>query len=366
MRSVRSTLALGAFFVLPLVIAACGSSGGGNNVAVVAGNPISLQAFNHWMFVAAKSQAAQAPGQPVIVPNDPPNFDKCIANVRAQIPQLAKQPAKTLRNDCKQLFTSLSGQVLDFLIKTYWYQAEATKQHIKVTDAQVQKVFTTQKKQQFPSDTQFQAFLTQTGQTLQDILYRFRVNQIYTKLLAKYTTKVNQKQIQAYYNSHLTQFGTPETRNIRIVLTPTLAKAKAAMTALTHGQSWNVVAKKYSTDATTKNTGGLLVGVAKGQEDTALDTAAFAAPLNKLLGPLKGQFGYYVFEVTKINPKTQQTLAQATPLITQTLNGQVQTNAATAVDNQSKKDYQSKTTCKSAYQMADCSGFKAPKTSTTR
>ena len=71
----------------------------------------------------------------------------------------------------------------------------------------------------------------------------------------------------------------------------------------------------------------LLNGVTKGQQDAALDKAAFAAPVNKLLGPVKGQFGYYVVEVTKITPATQQTLAQATPLIKQTLTSQLQTPA---------------------------------------
>src|ERR1700757_3229716 len=137
----RFLLALGAFFVVALGVSACGSSVPGDSVADVAGNPITTQAFNHWMYVAAKSQAAQSPGQPVIVPNDPPNFNKCVAQVRKEIPSLAKTATKTLQSDCKQLFTSLSSQVMDFLIKSYWYQADANKLGVKVTDAQVQTAF---------------------------------------------------------------------------------------------------------------------------------------------------------------------------------------------------------------------------------
>ena len=125
------------------------------------------------------------------------------------------------------------------------------------------------------------------------------------------------------------------------------------------------MAKKYSIDPTTKNKGGVLTNVTAGQQDAALSKAAFAAPVNKLLGPVKGQFGYYVLEVTKITPATSQTLAQATPLIKQTLTGQLTQQAAqTAVDSQAKKDWLSKTTCRSQYAMADCKGYKAPKTST--
>ena len=120
-KMLRTTLALGALAIVSVLLAACGGSSGipSDSVAEVAGNPITTQAFNHWMYVAAKSQAAQSTGQPVIVPTDPPNFPKCIATVRQAVPSLAKQTDKTLRSDCRQLFTSLSGQVMDFLIKAY-------------------------------------------------------------------------------------------------------------------------------------------------------------------------------------------------------------------------------------------------------
>jgi foldase protein PrsA len=361
----RSIMALGAFFVFALGVAGCGSGVPGDSVADVAGNPISTQAFNHWMFVAAKSQAAQSPGEPVIVPNDPPDFNTCIAQVRKAIPSLAKTKTATLRTDCKQLFTSLSSQVMDFLITAYWYQADAAKQHVKVTDAEVQKAFSTAKKQTFPTAAGFNTFLSETGQTLDDIVYRFKINTIVQKLVSKYTKPVTQAEIQSYYNSHPTQFGTQESRNMRIVLTKTAAEADAAKKALQSGQSWTVVAKKYSTDPTTKNNGGLLTGVTQGQQDAALTEAAFSAPINTLLGPVKGQFGYYVVEVTKITPATHESLAQATKTIKTQLTTQSSTTAQTAVANKAKKDWLSQTTCRSTYAMADCKGYKAPKTATT-
>jgi foldase protein PrsA len=360
----RSILALGAFFVLGLALSACGSSVTGNSVAVVGGNPVSTQAFNHWMYVAAKGQSASSPGQPVIVPNDPPNFANCIAEARKEIPTLAKTPAKTLKTDCKTLFTSLSSQVMDFLIKAYWYQADAHKLGIKVTDAQVQTAFVAAKKQQFSTAAQFAAFLKSTGQTQPDIVFRVRVNQVYEKLIAKHTTTVTAAQIQAYYTAHQAQFGTPERRDLRIVLTKTTAQAKTAEAALKHGSSWKAVAKKYSTDPTTKGIGGVLNGVTKGQQDAALNQAAFAASVNQLIGPVKGQFGYYVLEVTKITPATLRTLAQSSPTIKQTLTTAQQTAAQKAVDDHAKSDWFKQTTCRALYAMADCSGYKAPKAAT--
>jgi foldase protein PrsA len=150
-----------------------------------------------------------------------------------------------------------------------------------------------------------------------------------------------------------------------VILAKNLAQAQAAKKALSSGQSWAKVAKKYSTDPTTKDTGGVLTGVTKQQADAALANAAFSAPTGKLLGPIKGQFGYYVFDVTHVTPATHQSLAEATPLIRQQLTTQGQQGAQTAVDSQAKKHWLSKTTCSGQYAMADCKGYKAPKTATT-
>ncbi|MHB1835278.1 MAG: peptidyl-prolyl cis-trans isomerase [Solirubrobacteraceae bacterium] len=369
MKSRRSILALSAFFVAAaLAISACGSSSGGipsGSVAVVAGNPISLRAVNHWMYVAAKGQAASSPGTPVIVPNDPPNFTRCINQARAEIPALKKTPASQLKTDCSQLFTNLSGQVMDFLIKAYWYQADAHKLGIHVTAAQVQQALDKAKKTQFTNAAQYQTFLKQSGMTEADISYRVLINQVFLKLQALHKQTVTPAAIASYYNAHKSTFGTPQTRNMRIVLTKTQAQAQAAKSALQSGQSWKTVAKKYSTDPTTKNSGGLLTNVTAGQQDQALSTAAFAAPLNKLLGPIKGQFGYYVLDVIKITPATQQTLSQATAQIKSTLTTQYANNAGNAVDAHAKKDWLAKTQCKATYAMADCSGYKPPKTSST-
>ncbi len=185
------------------------------------------------------------------------------------------------------------------------------------------------------------------------------------KLVAKHNKTITQADIQNYYNSHSSQFGTQESRNVRVVLAKDQADAAAAKKALSSGQSWATVAKKYSTDQSSKNSGGLLTGLTKQQADPALASAAFSAQPNKLLGPVKGQFGYYLFEVLKVTPATHQTLAQATALIRQQLTSQQQQGAQTAVDNRAKKDWLSQTTCRPQYAMADCKGYKAPKTATT-
>jgi foldase protein PrsA len=355
--------ALGAFFVLALGVAGCGSAIPGNSVAEVAGNPITLDAWKHWMVIVAKFTAQQNPGEPVVVANDPPNFTSCVNTIKPF--ETKTTTTKQLRSICNQLSQSYSSQVMGFLITSYWDQAEAAREHINISDSQLHQQFNKELKSAFPTQAQLQAFLSQTSQTEQDLYFRFRVQEIQSKLLAKHNTTVTQAQIASYYANHKSLFGTPESRDIRIVLTNNKSQAQAAQAALKSGKSWDAVAKQYSIDSSTKNKGGLLSNVTQGSQDTALDTAAFAASVNKLEGPVQGQFGYYVFEVTKITPGTQQTLAQATPEIRQTLTTQLQNSAQSAVENAAQKHFKSQTQCRSPYTMSDCANYKAPKTSTT-
>jgi foldase protein PrsA len=365
MRISKKLSALGAFFVIAAVVAGCGSSIPGNAVATVAGNPISLQAYNHWLYIAAVEEAAQQTGEPVIVPQAPPKYTSCIAQIRRDIPSLATTSDATLQKDCAQVFTEYNSEVMQFLIEAYWYQADAYKAGIKYTNADLTKDVAKATKSEFPTKAALAAYLKTSGETEADIRFQVRVSQLYAKLIKRAEVKVTTAAIAKYYASHKSAFGTKETRDLHLVRTSSAAKAQAAYNALKAGQSWTVVAKQYSATASAGKNGGLLSGVSSGEEENAVNTAIFANPVGKLVGPIKGLLGSYVIQVTKITPATQKTLAQSTAEIKTLLTQQQQTAAETKVNNQSKKNWGSTTLCRSTYSIVDCKGYKAPATTTT-
>jgi foldase protein PrsA len=374
MKSLRSIPALCAFFVVAaLIVAGCGSSssssssaGAGSvpstDAAVVAGNPITKRAVYHWMYVDAKGEAAQSPGSPVIVPTDPPEFPKCIAQVKKQIPTLAKESDAKIRTACQSAFTSYSQAVMGFLITGYWYQGTAHKLGINLTDAQLQQAITKAKASSgIKTAAAYKTFLSTSGYTAEDISFRIRISTLYSKLLKRHPMSVSDAQIASYYKAHKSSYGSAEKLNLRMVLAKTQANADAAKSALQGGQSWDAIAKKYSIDPNSKNSGGLLTGITANQQDAALSKAAFAAPLNQLQGPVKGQFGYYVFEVLKKTPATQETLKQATAAIKKTLTTANQTAAAKAVNTQGASQWKGSTVCSKLFATTDCSNYVKPK-----
>jgi foldase protein PrsA len=367
----RYAALLGAFFVLPLALSACGDSGvPGNAVVDIGGDPIKTSTFDHWFKVAATTQQQQTGATGAAAVPDPPNFTQCIANKK----KTAAKPAKgqpnptdaTYKKQCQQEYNSLRDSVMQFLITSAWIEGESHDRGVKVSDTDVKKDFDKQRQQSFPKDKDYLAFLKSSGYVQEDLLYRIKVQDLTNKLRTKIlegTDKVSSAQIADYYNKNKSRFSVPEKRDLRIVLTKTEAQANKAKAALEAGQSWKTVASKYSIDQGTRDNGGLLAAVPKGQQEKALDDATFSATKGKVGGPVKTQFGYYVFEVTKVTPGSQQSLDQSKDSIKQLLVSQQQQKKIDAFSKEFQKKWKDRTDCRKGYVTDDCKN--APKKAAT-
>jgi foldase protein PrsA len=375
-RHLRFALALGAFFVLAIVLSACGGGGvPSGDVVKVADTGIKTSTYTHWLQIAAiSSQAQQNPsgGTPKANIPDAPNFTKCIAQKKATAPAPAKgQPQPTdaqYKAQCQQEYDGLKSQVMSFLIRSQWLEGEASSEGVKVTDKEVKAQLDKARQQAFPKQSDYVKFLQQSGMTEADLLFRQRgqvLEQKITQKVTKASANVSPAAIQSYYNKNKAQFGTPERRDLLIVLTKDKAKAQQALAALKSGQSFAKVASRFSIDQASKNNGGKLLNVAKGQQEPAFDTAIFGAPKNKVEGPIKTQFGYYVFEVTKVTKAVQEPLSQAKPQIVSILKAQNQQTVLQKFGKKYQARWKSKTECANAYITPDCKNYKAPKTGTS-
>ncbi len=93
----RFSALLGAFFVLPLVLAACGGdSVPGNAVVKIGSDPIKTSEFDHWLQVAATTQQQQTGVTGKVTIPKPPDYTECIATKKKTAPKPAKgQPKPT-------------------------------------------------------------------------------------------------------------------------------------------------------------------------------------------------------------------------------------------------------------------------------
>jgi peptidyl-prolyl cis-trans isomerase D len=117
-----------------------------------------------------------------------------------------------------------------------------------------------------------------------------------------------QQQVQQYYNEHLSEYQVPDQATSRHILisvpegadakTDAAAKAKAEMVLkqLQAGGSWADLAKKYSDDPGSKDSGGELGPAERGKMVPAFDTAIFTQKIGDI-AIVKSNFGYHVVQV---------------------------------------------------------------------
>ena len=366
----RILLALGAFFVAATVLVACGSSDNsvpGNAVANVDGTPITRSEYEKWATITAKGSAQ---GREAVVP-DPPTFTRCIAQLRSQSRPARGQPAPTdvtLRAQCRQQNEAITSQTMGTLIQNLWIEKEAEEQDVSVSDADVRRQFALTKRQSFPTAKAYDRFLATSGMTEADVLERVRIQALaeaLTRKVQESATPVTDAQIQSYYTRNREQFAIPERRDVQLVLARTQAQANAAKSAVQNGASWAAVARQYSTDAASKAAGGELRGVSRDQQDRAFDQAAFTARENEIVGPVKGQFGFYVLRVTNITPPRQTPLAEARAQIRALLQQQAQQTKMSTFIRDFQQRWKDTTNCREGYVVQLCKNAPTPRTTST-
>ena len=175
--------------------------------------------------------------------------------------------------------------------------------------------------------------------------------------IAKQKATVSKEEIKKYYEQHKSQYGTPEKRDVRIVLTKTEAQANEAKKEIESGKSFASVAKSKSIDPTSKNTGGELKGVVKGQEEKALDEAIFSAPQGRARRSREDAVRLlHLRSQASTTPGSSQSLAQSEAAIKQQLAATGQQSALSKFVKEFRSKWEAKTECASGYSVQDCHG----------
>src|SRR3984885_852536 len=139
-----------------------------------------------------------------------------------------------------------------------------------------------------------------------------------------------QAEIQAYFNAHQSEYSTPEQARSRHILitvpagadakTDAAAKAKAEdiLKQIKAGANFADLAKQYSDDPGSKNSGGELPFAQHGTMVPEFDKAIFSQKIGDT-EIVKSQFGYHIVQVEERKPAHAQDLSEVLPTIQATL-----------------------------------------------
>jgi len=262
-------------------------------------------------------------------------------------------------------YEELKEAALNSLFEAAWLEGQAAEWEIEVSDAEIAKEKKKLKKESFKSEKEFKEFLKESGFTPADVDERVKLQILSTELQEQLKEQVpapSQGEIENYYEAaKATQFTQKPSRDVRLIVNKDQKKAEAANDALAKdntAKNWSKVAKKYSEDPTTKESGGLKEGIQKGIEEEPLDADIFGAEEGQVIGPVKTKVGFTVFEVTNTTPESTQELKAVESQIKATLAQQAEQDYFASFISSFSYTWTGRTFCADGYVTERCANFK--------
>ena len=140
---------------------------------------------------------------------------------------------------------------------------------------------------------------------------------------------IPQEQIRNYYDQHIESYKVPDRAHVAHILFKTVGKTDAeaeeirkkaedALKKAKSGANFGDLAKQYSDD-TTKDKGGDLNWIVRGQTVPEFEQAAFSLPIGSISDLVKTQYGFHIIKVIDRQAARTQTLDEVYPQILGTL-----------------------------------------------
>ncbi|MGE5175692.1 MAG: peptidyl-prolyl cis-trans isomerase [Hyphomicrobiales bacterium] len=175
----------------------------------------------------------------------------------------------------------------------------------------------------FAKDSTYQADLAKAAR---DLLVR----QYYQRHVNAFP-QPSDSAVAAFYEEHKSDFAVPARVRVRHIQLATRAKAEALRKRLTAGGLWDALCKANSTDAKTKNDGGIVGYVTPGTDlvpgigkAPSIVAAAFALQEGEISQPLKTDKAWHLIRVDDLQPKHTPPLSDFSARIRSQLESQAQ------------------------------------------
>ncbi len=291
MNLVRITLAvLGA--IAALVVSACGSASGevpSGSVAVVDGTEISKDELDRLFDQAKKGYEA----------------------TKREFPKAGTPDYQTIQT-----------QYVAYLVQREEFRQAAADLGIEVSEKDVDKAEAELISSRKWTVKEYEDALKAQGFTAADYRSTLETSVLAQKLYDEVTkdSKVSEQDVLAYYTQNQSQYGTPESRDVRHILIAkkssdgqvdfeaSKTRADEIYAELQAGGDFKALAKANSDDPGSKDSGGELT-ISRGQTVPEFDKESFELEEGEVSKPVKTTYGYHVIEaLSPVRP------AKATPL----------------------------------------------------
>ncbi len=346
--------------------AKAGRSRGNQRLALV----LFAAVFVILFVVFAVAQGIGAPSVPsgdVAKVSNLPSGENTISEAelkRATISQIGAKAEKKPPKPGSKKYVEIEEAALGELIVGLWIRGQAEELNISLTPKQIETELATIKKQNFPTPKSYKEFLAKSHFTQADVNDRVETQILSTEIQERIQNEAgvpSESEIQDYYDKEkAAQFTTKASRDVRVIVNKNKKQVEAAQKLLEGDQSdktWEEAAKKYSSDPSTKNNGGLQKAISEEFVTGPLRKAIFESAKGELVGPVNFEKNYLLIEVVNLNAQKVQKLAEVKSQISQTLTQTKQQEFFSTFVQNFESTWNSRTICASGHEIERCSNY---------
>jgi foldase protein PrsA len=263
-------------------------------------------------------------------------------------------------------YQSLQQQYVAYLVELAEFRQAADDLGVKVSDKDVDKVENQTIAEKFDGKrSEYEKALKKAGFTAED--YRanaLEVTALTQKIFDTVTkdVKVTDSDVLQYYTANQSQYGTPESRDVRHILitvkgkdgnvdyAASKEKADQVYEQLKGGADFATLAKQVSADPGSKDSGGKLT-ISRGQTVPEFEKVSFELKTGELSKPVKTTYGYHVIEaLSDVRKATRTPLDKVKASIRTTLLQQKRNDEMQKWVEDLKKDYDGKVSYAAGYE----------------
>ncbi|AKO91360.1 MULTISPECIES: foldase protein PrsA [Priestia] len=242
------------------------------------------------------------------------------------------------KDDVYNLLADQNGAAaVDTLITEKIIDKEAEKEDIKITAKQVNQELDDLKEQYGGEDT-FNQTLEASGVSLSSLKEDIKKNKEIEELLRP-SIKITEKEMKEYFNENKDSFAQAAQVKASHILVDDEKTAKEIKEKLDKGEDFATLAKKYSTDTATSESGGELGYFEEGTMTDEFDKKAFSMKKGEISDPVKTDYGYHIIKVEDVKEAKQASYKDSKAQVKEAIfNEKLQTEYSTWLEKK-KKEY---------------------------
>lgn len=186
-------------------------------------------------------------------------------------------------------------QALEMIIMKKILRMESDKQEIQISEEDVGKEIE-EMAEQYGGEEAFNQIMNMYGYDVEDIKEDVKMSLMIEGLI-KPRIDISQDEIKEYFDKNMQEFEIEEQVEVNHILVETEDIAAEVKGKLDDGADFAELAKEYSTDESTKDFGGALGAVKRGEMVTEFEKAAFSLQEGGISQPVNTEYGYHIIQV---------------------------------------------------------------------